>query len=159
MLILILGKRGKARKAGDSQRIREQFSVPQTVWWCQSRANPSLPKIPVNRKKYREMPTPCPTRAYKTSMPSAFLGFSPGTEPIRNRERTGNAGNKQELNKEIAPAAPNSNSAGSSGEKCFFQHETAVVILSESTTTQRPSLSGCAAFVSVVWSSHSRLIF
>jgi hypothetical protein len=35
----------------------EQFSDLQTVWrWMQSPANLSLPKIPANREKYREMP-------------------------------------------------------------------------------------------------------
>jgi hypothetical protein len=46
----------KPGKAGNSREIREQFSELQTDWrWMQSPANRSLPKIPVNREKYREI--------------------------------------------------------------------------------------------------------
>jgi hypothetical protein len=44
-----------ARKAGCWEVMRDRFSELQTDWrWRQLPANPSLPKIPVNREIYRE---------------------------------------------------------------------------------------------------------
>lgn len=54
----------------------------------QSRANPSLPRIPVNREKYREILPILIPRAFKSLDSIGIPRFSLVPAPIHNRERT-----------------------------------------------------------------------
>jgi hypothetical protein len=63
----------------------------------QSAANPSLPRIPVNREKYRENAAVLILQAFKTSIPSAFSGLLSVRSLSHNRERTGK---EQEQNRD-----------------------------------------------------------
>jgi len=93
--------------------MRERFSELQTGWrWRQLPANLSLPQIPVNREKYREIATAFDPRGIQYLDFIGVLRVFSRKELNRNRERTGKEqGTEQGLNREITPAAPNSNSA------------------------------------------------
>jgi hypothetical protein len=74
-----------------------------------------LAKIPVNREKYREIATAFDPRGIQYLDFIGVLWFFSRKELNRNRELTGKEqGTKQGLNREITPAAPNSNSPASS---------------------------------------------
>jgi hypothetical protein len=80
-----------------------------------------LPKIPVNREKYRENANAFTHQCVQNLDSLGISRFFSAKELIRNRERTGKEqGTQQGLIREITPAAANSNSAASSRREMPF---------------------------------------
>ena len=78
-----LGKREKARKAGDSRRIREQFSELQTVWRGDRHSNPQSPFEKAKRERQVDLIiADPPRRALLTDVDCFRVARYPASESI-----------------------------------------------------------------------------